>query len=90
MKVLNAMMALCLMLFTLSFVSAQDKLTSVEFKVTGNCHMCKKTIEASLKGKGISSAVWNKDSKVMKVSYDSTKITEEPIHQNIADAGYDT
>lgn len=91
MKVSNAMMALCLMLFTFSFVSAQDKLTTVEFKVTGNCNMCKKTIESSLKGNtGISSAVWNKDTKVMKVSYDSTKMKEEQLHQEIADAGYDT
>jgi copper chaperone CopZ len=53
--------------------------------------MCKKTIESSLKGKpGISSAVWNKDTKMMKVTYDSSKISEDQIHQKIADAGYDT
>lgn len=86
-------MALCLMLSTLSFVSAQNasKNKTVEFKVTGNCGMCKKTIEASLKNKpGVISGVWNKDSKMMKVTYDSSKITEEQIHQNIAGVGYDT
>jgi mercuric ion binding protein len=92
MKTINAIMAVCLMLFSISFVSAQNsKNKTIEFKVAGNCGMCKKTIESSLKGKsGISSAVWNKDTKMMKVAYDPSKITEDQIHQKIADAGYDT
>jgi copper chaperone CopZ len=73
-----------------SLVSAQ-KVKTITFKVTGNCSMCKKTIESSLKGKpGISSATWDKDTKMMKVTYDPGKTTEEVIHQKIADAGYDT
>jgi len=61
------------------------------FKVTGNCGMCKKTIESSLKGKsGIKEAVWNKNTKMMKVSFDPSKISEDQVHQAIADSGYDT
>jgi copper chaperone CopZ len=53
--------------------------------------MCKKTIESSLKGKpGVMHAEWNKDTKMMKVNYDPSKISEDQIHQNIADSGYDT
>lgn len=92
-NVMNAFMALCLMLFSGSIVSAQSeaKTKSIEFKVTGNCGMCKKTIEASLKGKpGISSAEWNKDTKMMKVVFNPSKISEDQIHQKIADVGYDT
>jgi periplasmic mercuric ion binding protein len=90
-KLINVLMALCLILFAISFVSAQSETKTIEFKVTGNCGMCKKTIESSLKGKsGISSAVWNKETKVMKVSFDPVKILEEQIHQKIADSGYDT
>jgi periplasmic mercuric ion binding protein len=92
MKPNDILLALCLMLFTISFVSAQNaKDKSIEFKVTGNCEMCKKTIESSLKGKpGIKSAVWNKNTKVMKVNFDPAKISEDQVHQTIADSGYDT
>lgn len=93
MKANNLLLALCLMLFSISIVTAQNesKTKTIEFKVTGNCGMCKKTIESSLKGKpGISSAVWNKETKVMKVTFDPSKISEDQIHQKIADVGYDT
>jgi copper chaperone CopZ len=86
-------MALCLMVFACSFAHAQTaaKDKSIEFKVSGNCGMCKNTIEPSLKDKpGIKSAVWNKDTKIMKVTYDPAKISEDQIHKNIANAGYDT
>jgi periplasmic mercuric ion binding protein len=86
------LMAMCLALFTCSFVKAQTSNNkSIEFKVSGNCGMCKKTIETSLKNKsGIKSAVWDKDTKTMKVTYDPANISEEQIHKKIADAGYDT
>jgi periplasmic mercuric ion binding protein len=89
MKTPKILGALCLMLFTFSFVAAQDK--TIEFKVTGNCEMCKKTIDSSLKGKqGIKTSAWNKNTKVMKVTFDPSKISEEEVHQKIADSGYDT
>jgi mercuric ion binding protein len=94
MKTNHLLLAICLILFTSVFVSAQkstDKTTSIQFKVTGNCGMCKKTIETSLKGKpGIKEALWNKDTKMMKVIFDPAKITEDQVHQAIADSGYDT
>ena len=89
---MNAFVALCLMLFTLACGSAQNsKDKTIEFKVTGNCNMCKKTIETSLKGNpGITLAEWNKESKMIKVIFEPEKISEDQIHQNIADVGYDT
>jgi mercuric ion binding protein len=92
MKPNNILTAICLMLLTFSFVSAQNtKDKSIEFKVTGNCELCKKTIESSLKGKpGIKSAAWNKNTKIMKVNFDPAKISEDQVHQAIADSGYDT
>lgn len=71
--------------------SGQDKsLKTLEFKVWGNCEMCKETIEKALDRKGIKSADWNMDSKMIKVVFDPAKITEEAIHQAIAEVGYDT
>lgn len=94
MKLSKLLWAVCLMLFTFSVVSAQDSKQApktIEYKVYGNCGMCKKTIDGSLNGApGIKSASWNKNTKMMSVTYEPSKITEDQIHQKVADAGYDT
>lgn len=60
-----------------------------DFKVWGNCNMCKETIESSLKLDGVSKAEWNTESKQIVVNYDSTKINLDGIQRHIAEAGYD-
>lgn len=62
---------------------------SANFKVWGNCDMCKGTIETSLKTEGVSKANWNTETKMIAVSFDSTKITLDKIQKNIAAVGYD-
>lgn len=62
---------------------------SASFKVWGNCGMCEKTIEKSLKVDGVGKADWDKDTKIIVVQYDSTKITLDQIQRNIAAVGYD-
>ena len=53
--------------------------------------MCKKTIEGSLKNvKGIEKADWNKETKMMEVTFDSEVISLKEIKQKIANVGYDT
>lgn len=59
------------------------------FKVWGNCDMCKETIEGSLKADGVTAADWNTETKIISVSYDSTKINLDAIEKNIASVGYD-
>mgnify|MGYP000675200494 CR=1 FL=1 len=61
------------------------------FTVYGNCGMCEKTIEKSLKGvKGIQVADWNKETDQMTVSFNSKIISLDAIKQKIADVGYDS
>lgn len=61
------------------------------FGVSGNCGMCKKTIEGALKkDKAITKGKWDEETKKLTVTYDSEKITIDKIHQMVADAGYDT
>jgi mercuric ion binding protein len=67
---------------------AQSKTDSI--KVRGNCTMCKKTIETALKVTGVTAASWSPETKVLKVSYDSTVISNDQIQQKVAAAGYDT
>lgn len=67
----------------------ENRATTSTFKVWGNCEMCKKTIESSLKTEGITKADWNVDSKIITVTYDNSRITLEQIQKNIASVGYD-
>ena len=71
--------------------SKADKVEATTFTVYGNCGMCKRTIEGSLKDvTGVTDAMWDIDSGEMKVSFDSKSISLDEIKQKIADVGYDT
>jgi len=60
-------------------------------KVYGNCSMCKEKIETTLKKlKGVVGAIWNIDSKQLKVMFNEDVISLEEIKQKLADVGYDT
>lgn len=68
---------------------AQDKKTET-FKVSGNCDMCKEKIEGALKKKdGVISKKWDKDTKMLMVTYDASKITIQEIGKKVAAVGYD-
>lgn len=77
-------------MFSANALSAKGELDTLKFKVYGNCEMCKERIEEALDVRGIKSADWNVETKMIEVVYDNEKITEEKVHQLIAGAGYDT
>jgi copper chaperone CopZ len=53
--------------------------------------MCKTRIEKAAKSiEGVSSAEWDKESKMVKVSFDSQKTDIHKVHMAIAKAGHDT
>jgi copper chaperone CopZ len=60
-----------------------------KFKVWGNCGMCKKTIEKSLKIDGVKKASWDVKSKELTVSFDAKKTNLKTIQNAICEAGYD-
>jgi len=69
----------------------QSDSTAESFKVYGNCGMCKKTIEGSLKDQeGIYSVDWNKETKIIELSYNKDSISLDEIKKKIAEVGYDT
>lgn len=67
---------------------AQEK--SETIKVSGNCGMCKNKIETAAKTAGATYALWNKDSKELKVKYNNKSSDAAKIQQSIAAVGYDT
>lgn len=61
------------------------------FRVSGNCNMCKSTIEKATKSlSGVSNALWSKETKELNVSYNPEEVNLNDIHKAIAAAGYDT
>jgi len=74
--------------FASTSIFAQSKTDS--FKVYGNCGMCKNRIEKASKLEGVTSAAWNVDTKIMTVTYDSSKVTGDDIQKKIAGVGHDT
>ncbi len=62
-----------------------------KFEVAGNCGMCEARIEKAAKSvEGVSTADWDKETKMIEVTYHSANTDIHKIHQAIAKAGHDT
>ena len=79
------LLAVCMSFAALSFGQTKTE----TFKVSGNCGMCKTKIEKAAKEAGAKSAAWNKETKVLTITYSSQSTNTAKIQQKIADAGYD-
>jgi periplasmic mercuric ion binding protein len=77
-------------LFSLISLSSFSQPKTTDFKVYGNCGMCKSRIEKAAKIDGVSSAVWSQETKMLTLQYDPQKVNLDDVHQKIADAGHDT
>lgn len=84
------MLVLLMFISTLCIAQNKKNIVTEKMEVSGNCVMCKKTIESSLKIKGVKSANWDVDTKVLTIKYDENKISNADIQRKIADVGYDT
>jgi cation transport ATPase len=74
---------------TVSF--AQNKNARASIEVDGVCMMCKQRIEkASLKTKGVKSAVWDVKTHELKLIFDERKTNLETIQNKIVSVGHDT
>jgi cation transport ATPase len=83
-KIITTSFVLLAIIFS---VNAQNAST---IKVSGNCGMCKKHIEKAAKDAGATTANWDKVSKLLTVSFDPAKSSNDKIETSIAGAGYDT
>jgi len=81
---------LLLTLFIGSLTFAQNKNARATFEVDGVCKMCKERIEkASIKTKGVKSAVWNIETHQLNLIFDERKTNIEAIKNKILAAGHD-
>jgi len=78
----------------LALLSATDanaqKVETLKFEVGGVCDMCKDRIEKALDVKGVKSAVYTLENHQVEIVYNKKKLSENQLHQIIADAGHDT
>ena len=87
MKNLKAL-ATAILMFGLTTSFAQTKTETI--KVSGNCGSCQKHIETAAKAAGADKAKWDKKTKVLTVSYDESKTSNDAIQKKVAAVGYDT
>ena len=92
MKIKSIIVSILAIVLTASVSFAQTKPApkSESIKVWGNCGMCKTTIEKAAKDAGASAAVWNKTTKMLKITYLESATSNGKIQEKIAGAGYDT
>ena len=73
-----------------SNTNAQTATTKTEtLKVSGNCDMCKASIEKAAKIDGVTKAEWNKKAKTLTATFDPAKTSLDAIGKKIAAVGYD-
>ena len=70
-------------------VFAQSNTKTDTITVHGNCGQCKERIEEAAYIKGVKSAVWDKQTKVLTIKYVSSKTSLDKISQSIAKVGHD-
>jgi len=89
MKTLKIIFVLVLFAGLGSMSFAQNVKTEA-IPVSGNCGMCKATIEKAAKSAGAKEANWNAEKKVLTVKYSSSSSNAAKIQNAVAAAGYDT
>jgi len=75
---------------SMAAMKGMETLKKEKFGVSGLCEMCKDRIETAAKSvKGVSSASWDTNTKMVEVEFNTTVTTLDAIQKAIADAGHD-
>ena len=75
--------------FILAIVFSANAQTPTKLKVSGNCGMCKSSIEKAATSAGAKTANWDMDAKLLTLIFDN-KTNLDKIETAIAAVGYDT
>lgn len=79
------------LMFLIGTIGLFAQAKTEKFEVKGNCGMCEKRIEKAAKSvDGVTAADWDKETKMVEVSFDDSKTDIHKIHMAIAKAGHDT
>lgn len=69
--------------------SCKNNVVETEVHVWGNCDIAKKKIDSAAKMEGVLKADWNKETRLLSLKFDSTKVSLDNILKNISMAGFD-
>jgi copper chaperone CopZ len=62
-----------------------------KFEVAGNCGMCETRIEKAANAvEGVSAADWDKETKMIEVTFNPDKTNVDKVQMAIAEVGHDT
>jgi copper chaperone CopZ len=75
--------------FMMAILFSANAQTATKLKVSGNCGMCKSSIEKAAKTAGATTANWDMDAKLLTLMFDG-KTNLDRIETAIAAIGYDT
>ncbi len=78
-----------LLFIIIVFNSCKNSVVEVQVHVWGSCDIAKMKIDSAAKLKGVEKADWNKETKLLTLRYDSTKVSLDNILMNVATAGFD-
>jgi len=91
MKLISKILVAITLLLSFTVCNAQIKNSVTEkVKVSGNCGMCKTTIEKVGSIKNTAKVDWDADTQMAILTYDATKTNQDEILKRIALSGYDS
>jgi hypothetical protein len=90
MKTKFMFLTIVLFLLSLTLVAEDGKIKETQFKVFGNCGMCKTRIEKAMKISEVKFAKWDKTTKMLKVAFDADAMTQDSLQKRLAFVGHDT
>jgi hypothetical protein len=91
MKTLKSIVLALLVLLSTVSINAQIKNKKTEtIKIFGNCEMCKANIEKAGNVKKTAEVIWDQDTRMATLTYDSNKTNTDEILKRIALEGYDS
>jgi len=83
-------LALCAIVSSHLFAQKISQQKTDTIKVYGECAMCKNRIQEALKIEGVAAANWDTETKLLTITYNPAKISNEGIQKKIAAIGHDT
>ena len=93
MKTIKYFLLLCLLFCGKAAFSKKTTIiysdSTLTFKVFGVCEQCKDRIEKAVKVKGVTSADWDVDTKMLTIQFDPAKISLNKIENRIVGVGHD-
>lgn len=89
MKHINIIIAILVLLSFKACTAQIENVKTENLKIYGNCGMCKTTIEKAGNNGNISKVIWDKETKIANISYNSKETNLNEILKRIALSGYD-